>query len=154
MDPQDPTPESVPPTTRLNYLHYETCHLDTRGPGTGLRWCSCVGPAPSPDPPHPACDPWMTAPPGHQPQLTTGTRHLTTRTAAPPAARSKEKLLTAGRSPSAMSAVESFKTHPAAPSTFMLFSPEVFARFIQVPSTCKLQTFRHLKPSAVCVFSH
>ena len=30
----------------------------------------------------PACDPWVTAAPGHQPQLSTGTLHLTTRTAA------------------------------------------------------------------------
>lgn len=154
MDPQDPVPESVLPTTRLNYLHYETCHLDTWGPKTGLPWCSRVGLTPTPDPPHPACDPWMTAPPGHQPQLTTGTHHLTTRTAAPPAARSNEKLLTAGRSPCATSAAESFKPRPTALSVSRPFPPEVFARFIQVPSTCKLQTCRHLKLSAVCVFSH
>ena len=96
----------------------------------------------------------MTAPAGHQPQLTTGTHHLTTRTATPPAARSNEKLLTAGRSPCAMSAAESFKPRPTALSVSRPFPPEVFARFIQVPSTCKLQTCRHLKLSAVCVFSH
>ena len=43
-----------------------------------------------------------------------------------------------------MSAVESFKTRPAAVSAFVPFSPEAFARFTQVPSTCELQTFRHL----------
>lgn len=39
----DPTSESMPPTTRLNHPHYETCHLDTWGPRTEQPWCMHVG---------------------------------------------------------------------------------------------------------------
>ena len=145
-------PESVPPTTRLNYLHYETRHLDTRGPRRGLPWCSRVGLAPACDPPHPTCDPCMTTASG-QPQPSTGTPPPSDSTdSRSPAARSERKPLTAGRSLSATSAVEYLRTRPLLRPLlccFLLKGLPALSKLL-LPANCRLSGTLNLQ---LCVCS-
>lgn len=122
--------------------------LEQSSPGARMR-----ASPPACDPAHPACVPSVTAPPSPQ---------ATTDQAGPPPDNT-DSCSSCSQKPgessdswqrSSLSATRqqlSFSklTHPTAPFAFFLFSPsEVSACFIHVPSTCKLQTSRHLKSSA------
>ena len=137
-------PESLPPTTRLKRWHYNICHLSTCGPENRVAPMNThTGLASSPTAPPSLC------PVAPREQLTTQDHRLISLTATPSVARRKFWQLAKINSAGTCQQLKFSKcTRPASLFAFFLFFPEVFAYFTDVPSTCKLQTFRHLKPLA------